>query len=55
MKMETRRAKEMKKVAVYGRVSTTDKGQDVNLQLRDLRAYVGGEGGRPLGSMWITV
>lgn len=34
----------MKKVAVYGRVSTTDKGQDVNLQLRDLRAYVGGRG-----------
>ena len=30
----------MKKVAIYGRVSTTDKGQDVGLQLRDLRGYV---------------
>ncbi len=30
----------MKKVAIYARVSTTDKGQDVDLQLRDLRSYV---------------
>ena len=34
----------MKKVAVYARVSTTDKGQDVNLQLRDLRSYVEARG-----------
>jgi DNA invertase Pin-like site-specific DNA recombinase len=34
----------MKRVAIYARVSTTDKGQDVNLQLRDLRAYVEGRG-----------
>lgn len=34
----------MKKVAVYGRVSTTDKGQDVDLQLRDLRKYVEARG-----------
>jgi len=27
------------KVGLYGRVSTTDKGQDPELQLRDLRAY----------------
>jgi DNA invertase Pin-like site-specific DNA recombinase len=34
----------MKKVAMYARVSTTDKGQDVDLQLRDLRNYVGARG-----------
>jgi DNA invertase Pin-like site-specific DNA recombinase len=34
----------MKKVAIYGRVSTTDKGQDVGLQLRDLRKYVEARG-----------
>ena len=34
----------MKKVAIYGRVSTTDKGQDVDLQLRDLRSYVEARG-----------
>lgn len=28
------------RVALYGRVSTVDKGQDVELQLRDLRRYV---------------
>jgi len=28
------------KVAIYARVSTTNKGQDVDLQLRDLRAYI---------------
>ena len=32
------------KVAIYGRVSTHDKGQDVELQLSDLRAYVGSRG-----------
>jgi DNA invertase Pin-like site-specific DNA recombinase len=30
------------KVALYARVSTTGKGQDVDLQLRDLRGYVEG-------------
>ncbi len=34
----------MKKVAIYARVSTTGKGQDVDLQLRDLRAYVEARG-----------
>jgi DNA invertase Pin-like site-specific DNA recombinase len=34
----------MKKVAIYGRVSTTDKGQDVDLQLRDLRSCVEARG-----------
>ena len=34
----------MKKVAIYARVSTTDKGQDVDLQLRDLRSYVEARG-----------
>ena len=34
----------MKRVAIYARVSTTDKGQDVDLQLRDLRNYVEGRG-----------
>ena len=34
----------MKKVAIYGRVSTTDKGQDVGLQLRNLRGYVEARG-----------
>ncbi len=27
------------RVAIYARVSTTDKGQDVGMQLRDLEAY----------------
>ena len=27
------------RVALYGRVSTLDKGQDVNLQLNELREY----------------
>jgi DNA invertase Pin-like site-specific DNA recombinase len=31
---------ENERVAIYARVSTTDKGQDVDLQLRDLRGYV---------------
>ncbi len=31
-------------VAIYARVSTVGKGQDVNLQLRDLRAYVTSRG-----------
>lgn len=34
----------MKKVAIYARVSTTGKGQDVDLQLRDLRNYVEARG-----------
>ena len=32
------------RVALYGRVSTVDKGQDVELQLRDLRRYVEARG-----------
>ena len=32
------------RVAVYGRVSTLDKGQDVELQLTDLRAYAEARG-----------
>ena len=32
------------KTAIYARISTTDKGQDVDLQLRDLRAYVQSRG-----------
>jgi DNA invertase Pin-like site-specific DNA recombinase len=31
-------------VAIYARVSTSNKGQDVDLQLRDLRAYAGARG-----------
>ncbi len=27
------------RIAIYARMSTTDKGQDVDLQLRELRAY----------------
>jgi DNA invertase Pin-like site-specific DNA recombinase len=32
------------KVGIYARVSTSDKGQDVELQLSDLRAYAGARG-----------
>jgi len=32
------------KIGLYGRVSTTDKGQDVEMQLRDLRAYAQARG-----------
>jgi DNA invertase Pin-like site-specific DNA recombinase len=32
------------KVALYGRISTSDKGQDVELQLRDLRSYAKARG-----------
>ena len=32
------------KVGLYGRVSTTDKGQDPELQLKDLRAYANARG-----------
>ena len=32
------------RVALYGRVSTLDKGQDVNMQMRELREYVGRRG-----------
>lgn len=34
----------MEKVALYARVSTGDKGQDAELQLRDLRSYVQARG-----------
>jgi DNA invertase Pin-like site-specific DNA recombinase len=37
------------KVALYGRVSTTDKGQDPELQLRDLRAYTKARGWKIFG------
>jgi DNA invertase Pin-like site-specific DNA recombinase len=39
----------MKNVAIYARVSTTDKGQDVDLQLRDLRSYVESRGWQAYG------
>jgi DNA invertase Pin-like site-specific DNA recombinase len=32
------------KVAIYARVSTLDKGQEVNLQLNDLRTYATARG-----------
>lgn len=32
------------KLAIYARISTTDKGQDVDLQLKDLRVYVQARG-----------
>lgn len=32
------------KIAIYARVSTIDKGQDVDLQLNDLRAYAAARG-----------
>jgi len=32
------------KAAIYGRVSTIGKGQDVDLQLRDLRSYAQARG-----------
>jgi DNA invertase Pin-like site-specific DNA recombinase len=37
------------KVALYGRVSTTDKGQDPELQLKDLRAYSKARGWKVFG------
>jgi DNA invertase Pin-like site-specific DNA recombinase len=37
------------KVGLYGRVSTTDKGQDPELQLKDLRAYVKARGWKVFG------
>jgi len=37
------------KVGLYGRVSTTDKGQDPELQLRDLRAYANARGWKVFG------
>ena len=37
------------KVALYGRVSTTDKGQDPELQLKDLRAYSKARGWKVYG------
>ena len=37
------------KVGLYGRVSTTDKGQDPELQLKDLRAYAHARGWKVFG------
>ena len=37
------------KVGLYGRVSTTDKGQDPELQLKDLRAYSKARGWKVFG------
>ena len=37
------------KVGLYGRVSTTDKGQDPELQLKDLRAYSNARGWKVFG------
>jgi DNA invertase Pin-like site-specific DNA recombinase len=37
------------KIALYGRVSTTDKGQDPELQLKDLRAYSKARGWKVFG------
>ena len=37
------------KVGLYGRVSTTDKGQDPELQLKDLRAYANARGWKVFG------
>ncbi len=37
--MEASRGVSLLRVALYGRVSTLDKGQDVNLQLNELREY----------------
>lgn len=32
------------KIVIYSRISTTDKGQDVDLQLTDLRSFVQSRG-----------
>ena len=37
--MTGQQAAKQNRVAIYARVSTTDKGQDVGMQLRDLEAY----------------
>ena len=37
------------KVGLYGRVSTTDKGQDPELQLKDLRSYANARGWKVFG------
>jgi len=37
------------KVGLYGRVSTTDKGQDPELQLKDLRTYANARGWKVFG------
>jgi len=39
------------KVAIYARVSTVDKGQDPEVQLKDLRAYANAGGGKSSVSM----
>lgn len=41
---DRRQREEVMRVAFYGRVSTVDKGQDVELQLWDLRRYVEARG-----------
>lgn len=37
------------RVALYGRISTTNHGQDVNMQLRELREYAGRRGFEVVG------
>ena len=37
------------KLAIYGRVSTVDKGQDPDLQMRPLREYCGARGWKVVG------
>lgn len=41
---DRRQREEAMRVALYGRVSTIDKEQNVELQLRDLRRYVEARG-----------
>lgn len=40
------------KAAIYGRISTIGKGQDVGLQLKDLRAYAASRGWLFSRSTW---
>jgi len=42
--MTNRNKEKEPNIAIYARVSTVGKGQDVDLQLRDLRAYVASRG-----------
>ncbi len=44
--MESKVNEGRNRVGVYARVSTTDKGQDTELQLRDLRTFVQARGWR---------
>ena len=39
MREEAAMRERVQRVALYARVSTTDKGQDIGLQLHDLREY----------------